>query len=104
MDSSKEKGVKTGGPNQPSQIHEDCIKSYLSQSGLPSLSSITSSYLDTPITDLELAQDIKNASSRKAPGPDGFTLSYYKQFLPVLSPHFIKAFHSFSQPSSICPT
>lgn len=62
------------------------------------------SLLDTLITDLELAQAIKETSTGKASGPDGFTLSYYKQFLSLLAPRFLKAFNSLSQPSSICPT
>lgn len=59
--------------------------------------------MDTPITDLELSQAIKETSTGKAPSPDGFTLSYYKRFLPQLSQHFLKALNSLSQPSSICP-
>lgn len=47
--------LNTRGPGQQLQLNEDRMKICLSQSGLPSLSTITFSLLDTPFTDSELA-------------------------------------------------
>lgn len=52
--------------------------------------------MNVPISSGEYmrAIKIKMLKPHKAPGPDGYTLAYYKAFAPILAPRFIKAFNS----------
>lgn len=42
--------------------------------------------LESPKTDRELDNTIKDTKLGKAPGPDGFPLHYYKTFSNILKP------------------
>lgn len=64
------------------------ISTYLTSSGMPSLSSEIIEGMEAPITDKELTKAIDSSKLGKAPGPDGLNLAYYKTFHDVLSPYF----------------
>uniref|UniRef100_A0A8C5MN92 Reverse transcriptase domain-containing protein n=1 Tax=Leptobrachium leishanense TaxID=445787 RepID=A0A8C5MN92_9ANUR len=72
----------------------DAIDKYLRDSYDSTISQEARKALDAPFTMKELASAVKSMKSGKSPGPDGFTMGYYKTFLPSLGPHFLKAFNS----------
>lgn len=46
--------------------------------------------LNDPCTDQEIINIIKSLKTSTAPGPDGFTTSYYKKFAIILAPRLVK--------------
>ncbi|CAJ0947471.1 unnamed protein product [Ranitomeya imitator] len=79
-------------PNIP-EPSQSSIASFLDQANLPSVTSDQLSFLNAPNVPSEIAQIIKEAKKRSAPGPDGFSLPYYAQFLPTLSPYLLRFFN-----------
>uniref|UniRef100_A0A8C5Q7Q5 Reverse transcriptase domain-containing protein n=1 Tax=Leptobrachium leishanense TaxID=445787 RepID=A0A8C5Q7Q5_9ANUR len=77
------------------------IDQYLRDSYNSTISEETKEALDTPFTMEELASAVKSMKSGKSPGPDGFTMGYYKTFLSSLGPHFLQAFNSLADHSTI---
>ncbi|KAM5158282.1 protein transport protein Sec61 subunit gamma [Mantella aurantiaca] len=67
--------------------------SYLTESGMPHLPDHSKAELEAPITSEELLDATLHLKNGKSPGPDGYTSAYYKLFIPLLSPHFLKAFN-----------
>jgi hypothetical protein len=51
-------------------------------------------YLTTDITSQEINQVIKDWSSHKAPGPDGFTGEFYKAFQQLIMPDLLATYNS----------
>lgn len=72
-------------------------RDYLTQSDTPKLSEETRAALEEPITLMELQGPIKDMKPGKAPGPDGFTLQYYRTLVPVLGPHLVKLFNDLTE-------
>lgn len=70
------------------------IATYIRDSGMPSISATEAAQLEHPIRLEELASVLKSAPPGKAPGPDGFTIPYYKTFSEALSGPFLQAFNS----------
>lgn len=70
------------------------IREYLASSGLPSFPDFESEALNAPISIDEYTRAISTLKPHKAPGPDGYTVVYYKAFTSTLGPRFIKAFNS----------
>lgn len=64
---------------------------YLEFSGMPCLSDEIETVIDQPISPDEFLAALNSMKTAKAPGPDGFTLSYYKTFAVILAPHFVSA-------------
>lgn len=46
--------------------------------------------LEAPITMEEVLEVIKNLKKNSAPGPNGFSIPYYKVFAPTLAPYLAK--------------
>lgn len=61
---------------------------------MPQISSELRKELEAPISLEELQSAIGATKPGKAPGPDSFTLQYYKQLLPTLSPYMVKLFNA----------
>lgn len=61
---------------------------------MPSLSPEVARDLEAPIADEELDLALAQSNPRKAPGPDGFTPTYYKTFNDILSPHLLTALNA----------
>lgn len=76
------------------QFTQEKFDSFISSLQLPQLSPDQRSSLNAPITAEELADVIKLLPSHKTPAPDGLPYSYYKAFLPTLSPHMLNLFAS----------
>lgn len=72
----------------------ETVKEYIVASGMPRLPEEGAGDLDGPITTEELRKALKSLKPGKAPGPDGFTLLYYKTFIEKLAPKFLAAFNS----------
>lgn len=49
--------------------------------------------MNAPCTELELTRIIKTLKTSTAPGPDGFSSSYYKKCAPLLTPHLTNLFN-----------
>lgn len=69
------------------------IDSYLASSGMPGLMSVAHQELDVPITLEEVQEAVNGARVGKAPGPDGYTVQYYKHLLPILGPYLVKMYN-----------
>lgn len=87
----------------PPSSSPSVLEEYLSSSCLARLPSPVRSSLEAPITIEELMTVIKTVKSGKAPGPDGFTLQYYKNYLSVLGAHMIKMFNALGQTTTLPP-
>lgn len=64
---------------------------------LPSLSEEQLHRLNAPCTEQEIQSIIKSLNTSTAPGPDGCTTSYYKQFADILAPKLTKLFNHILQ-------
>uniref|UniRef100_A0A8C5LQH7 Reverse transcriptase domain-containing protein n=1 Tax=Leptobrachium leishanense TaxID=445787 RepID=A0A8C5LQH7_9ANUR len=59
--------------------------------------------LESPISEEELLTAVKETPSGKAPGPDGFSLSYYKKLMHVLQPYWLSSFNSLTHGHHLHP-
>lgn len=64
-----------------SSSSEEGIKNFLGGLNIPFLSENQRDLLDSPITEDEISEVIKNLPTGKAPGPDGFTAEFLKMLL-----------------------
>ena len=71
---------------------------------LPALSSEDASSLDGNISEIEIIQAITLMNSGRAPGPDGFSIEFYKKFSVQLSPLLCKVYAEALQLGSLPPT
>lgn len=78
----------------PDTFDQSCMNTLFSTIHLPSLSSSHREALDRPITAEEIKSAIKSLKPCKCPGPDGFSVTYYKCFAALLIPFLIEAFNS----------
>uniref|UniRef100_A0A8C5QWS4 Reverse transcriptase domain-containing protein n=1 Tax=Leptobrachium leishanense TaxID=445787 RepID=A0A8C5QWS4_9ANUR len=77
-------------------VHQPTLQDifpFLNSLHLPQLSDNLQDELTRPITSMELTSALKGLPNGKAPGPDGFTVKYYKCF-PDLQPHLLKFYQS----------
>lgn len=79
------------------------ILAYLREVKLPKLSKSALNDLEADFSMEEFQCALKSFSSGKAPGPDGFTLLYYKTFGDVLLPHLVAYANSVSHKSALRP-
>lgn len=68
-------------------------RAWLDNLQLPSLNLLQIDSLNEPCTDTEIIQMIKSLKTSTAPGPDGYTTSYYKKCASHLAPNFTKLFN-----------
>uniref|UniRef100_A0A8C5Q7B2 Reverse transcriptase domain-containing protein n=1 Tax=Leptobrachium leishanense TaxID=445787 RepID=A0A8C5Q7B2_9ANUR len=80
------------------------IRAYLKESLQSSLPPEVAETLEAPFTPKELVEAIRSTATGKSPGPDGFTIAYYKTFLPYLSPHLLKMINSLDDDISLDPS
>ncbi|XP_075422765.1 uncharacterized protein LOC142463838 [Ascaphus truei] len=91
-------------PSGQDPVSLETITRYLEQCSLPTLTPEELETLNEKISQEELNQAISSLKPSKAPGPDGFTNSYYKMFRSTLSPHLLSMFNSFLQGEPIPAT
>lgn len=70
--------------NNNSQETESIIKEYIKEARLPQLSKEHLESLEDPNTEEEIERPIKTMKPAKSPGPDGFTIAYYKLFKDLI--------------------
>lgn len=67
---------------------------YLKEAEMPRLEEDIVKLLEQPISREEWNATIKIMKTGKVPGPDGFTLCYYKTFQDILGEPFLEAFNT----------
>ena len=73
------------------------IDDFLSNLNLPKLSEIHTEVMEAPISIEEVSTVIKHLKLDKAPGPDGFSSSYYKTFSSILTPYLVRFFNHMTE-------
>lgn len=81
------------------QSSSEDIHEFLQHIRLPSLTSEQLSQLNDPFTEQEIIVTIKTLHLGKAPGPDGLTGEYFKQFAQQLAPHLTALFNDMASSS-----
>lgn len=66
------------------------INEFLKQAKLPKITENLRESLEKPITEEEIARALADTAQGKSPGPDGFTIYYYKKFKDILIPKMCK--------------
>ena len=79
--------------SSPQTTPKQSSTQWLDEIQLPTLSSKQSEALNAPCTEIEVIKIIGSLKTSTAPGPDGFSSSYYKKFASVLIPHLVKLFN-----------
>lgn len=67
---------------------------FLRDINLPHLQQTHRDLLDAPFSSEEILDIIKSLKTNSAPGPDGFSVCYYKKFGPRLAPPLARFFNS----------
>jgi len=63
---------------------------FLEKYNLPKLNQEKIENLNRSITSMESKTEIRNLSTNKSPGPDGFTGEFYQKFREELTPILLK--------------
>ena len=66
---------------------------FLEKYDLPKRNQDEIENLNRPLTSTEIKTVIKNLSTNKSPGPDGFTGEFYQKFREELTPILLKLCH-----------
>uniref|UniRef100_A0A8C5QIU9 Reverse transcriptase domain-containing protein n=1 Tax=Leptobrachium leishanense TaxID=445787 RepID=A0A8C5QIU9_9ANUR len=74
---------------------EELIREFLSRTDLPSFSHPQRAEMAAPISTEEVAEVIKHLHSSKSPGPDGFSVPYYKGLSPALLQPLTRLFNTY---------
>ena len=61
------------------------IDKFLEKCNFPKLNQEEIENLNRPITDMEIETVIRNLTTNKSPGPDGFTAEFYQKFREELT-------------------
>ena len=70
---------------------------FLEKYNFPKLNQEETENLNRPITSMEIKAVIKNFSTNKSPGPDGFTGEFYQKFREELTPVLLKLFQKIAE-------
>lgn len=79
----------------------ELVSEYIRASGMPTLSDEVRHSLESEITAEEFHVALAQTKPRKAPGPDGFTLTYYQSFVTFLTSHFVAAYNTLREGNPI---
>ena len=70
---------------------------FLEKYNLPKLNQQEIDYLNRPITNTEIKTVMKHLTTKKSPGPDGFTGEFYQKFRDELTPILLKSFQEIAE-------
>ena len=70
---------------------------FLEEYNFPKLNQEEIEKLNRPITSMEFETVIKNLTTNKSPGPDGFTGKFYQKFREKLTPILFKLFQKIAE-------
>ena len=73
------------------------MDTFLEKHNFPKLNQEEIDNLNRPITSTEIETVIRNLSTNKSPGPDGFTAEFYQKFREELAPVLLKVFQRIAQ-------
>ena len=80
--------------------HEEMDK-FLEKQNLPRLNQKEIENINRPITSTEIETVIKNLTTNKSPGPDGFTGEFYQTFREELTPILLKLFQNIAEEGTL---
>lgn len=80
------------------------IATFLTELCLPQISDSQKIFLDAPISIKEILSVINTLPSGKAPGPDGFTPEFYKEYAEELAPLLLDMFNASLVEGTFPPT
>ena len=70
---------------------------FLEKYNFPKLNQEEIENLNRPITNMEIKTVIKNLTTNKSPGPDGFTAEFYQKFREELTPVLLRLFQKIAE-------
>ncbi len=70
----------------------------------PTIDENIAKNLGDPVTELEIQEAIKSMKSGKSPGPDGFTVEFYKAFASLLAPILVNLYNDSLKVGFLPPT
>ena len=70
---------------------------FLEKYSFPKLNQEEIENLNRPITNMEIKTVIKNLTTNKSPGPDGFTAEFYQKFREELTPVLLRLFQKIAE-------
>lgn len=86
-------------PSGHTKPRRELIDDFLKLHGPKPLSTAQSKSLDIPLNATEFKTAISQMKPGKCPGPDGFSMAYYKTFVDPLVEPYLKAFNKLSSPN-----
>lgn len=74
---------------------QEKLEDYLSTINLPEVSASDQLILNSPFTEAEVLSTIHSMPLNKSPGPDGFSVDFYKEFWQEIRPIFMPMVNNF---------
>lgn len=85
--------------SKPEQFSQAKAEAFFQEVPLPQLTNIQ--LMDKEFTEVEIKMAIKTIHTSKAPGPDGFSGNYYREYQEILLPHLCSYFNDLRKGNKI---
>lgn len=83
---------------------ESLLNAFFEQMKIPRIDNEVANNLERPFSTTELINAINSMQNGKSPGPDGFSIEFYKKFATQLAPILLLVFEESFTTSSLPPT